>query len=52
MTELQDFLNYFYFCKENKEVCGKNWGKIECSLLALFVSALIVLFCTAGLLTV
>ena len=43
------FLELLYFCKVNKEVCGKNLGRMECSLWALPVSAMIVLFWTAGL---
>ena len=43
------FLVLFYFCKENKDVCGKNLGRMECSLWALPVSAMIVLFWAAGL---
>ena len=49
-SRASDFLNYFYFCKDIKEVCGKNLGRMECSLWALPVSAMIVLFWTAGLL--
>ena len=36
----KDFLNHFYFCKENKEVCSKNLGRMECSLRALPLSAM------------
>ena len=31
-------LNYFYFCNKNKEVCGKNLGRMECSLWAIPVA--------------
>ena len=38
-----------FLYKENKEICGKTLGRMECSLWALPVSAMIVLLWTAGL---